>query len=573
MAAEKNGGRDNIALPELLAPCGSPEALDAALLGGADAVYLGTKVFNARMNARNFEGDALKAAIEKAHGKGVRVYVTMNTAITDRQLYDALTEASRLCELGADALIVADLGFAAAIRKYLPELAIHASTQCSAHSLDGVKFLAETGFSRVVIARELSKANIEYIINNSPVPIETFVHGAMCVSASGQCLLSSFIGGRSGNRGECAQPCRMKYNNGYPLSLKDMCLAGHITGIISSGVASLKIEGRMKSPEYVYNVTSVYRRLLDQRRDASEKEIKLLEASFSRGGFSDGYYTGKHTSMNGVRSESDKAAGRELKTVMKPSGRKLPAIQTEERKILPFTAKELNKKEEAPEFTPVRSARWYRPENICGEGFFGINYIPLDAFEKYSANGVLFPPVIPDGELAGVIKKLERAKSRGAVHALIGNIGQTALAKSLGFTVHGDYRLNIFSNATAKVFCDLADIILSPELIIPQMRDIAAKKGVIIYGRMPLMTLEKRVGAAALTDRTGARFPIISEGGRDILLNSVPTYTADMKAKMKAIGRFNEHFIFTTETRDQALDIINRYKKGQSADTAIRRIK
>ena len=290
MAKQSDNGIKKYALPELLAPCGSPEALDAALLGGADAVYLGTKILNARMNARNFEGDALRDGIAKAHRAGVKVYITMNTAVTDRQMHQAMTSAQDLCKMGADALIVADLGFASMLRKYLPGLPIHASTQCSAHSLDGVRFLAERGFSRVVIARELSKANIEYIVKNSPVPIEIFVHGAMCVSASGQCLLSSFIGGRSGNRGECAQPCRMQYNGGYPLSLKDMCLAGHITEITASGAASLKIEGRMKSPEYVYNVTSVYRRLLDQRRNAGEKEMKLLEASFSRGGFSDGYY-------------------------------------------------------------------------------------------------------------------------------------------------------------------------------------------------------------------------------------------------------------------------------------------
>ena len=371
MAKQSDNGIKKYALPELLAPCGSPEALDAALLGGADAVYLGTKILNARMNARNFEGDALRDGIAKAHRAGVKVYITMNTAVTDRQMHQAMTSAQDLCKMGADALIVADLGFASMLRKYLPGLPIHASTQCSAHSLDGVRFLAERGFSRVVIARELSKANIEYIVKNSPVPIEIFVHGAMCVSASGQCLLSSFIGGRSGNRGECAQPCRMQYNGGYPLSLKDMCLAGHITEITASGAASLKIEGRMKSPEYVYNVTSVYRRLLDQRRNAGEKEMKLLEASFSRGGFSDGYYTGKLSGMNGVRSENDKAAARELRTVMKPSGRKLPQITVGERESIPFTAEEINKKGKAPDFTPVRSARWYRPETMCGGETYG----------------------------------------------------------------------------------------------------------------------------------------------------------------------------------------------------------
>ena len=567
-----DGDEKSIKLPELLAPAGSPEALDAALLAGADAVYLGGKVLNARMSAKNFGNDVLPDAVKRAHAAGVRVYVTMNTLVTDRVMREAMEQAEFLCGVGVDALIVADLGFASMLRRYIPGLPIHASTQASGHNLEAAEFLAGMGFSRMVCARELTRGNIEYLVKSSPIPIEMFIHGAMCVSASGQCLMSSFIGGRSGNRGECAQPCRMQYNGSYPLSLKDMCLAGHITDIISSGVASLKIEGRMKSPEYVYTVVSVYRRLLDERRNARENEIKLLEAAFSRGGFSDGYYTGDHRGMNGVRSENDKRTTGKLKVDFKPVKREFGPIDTGERETLPLP-REFIEKSEKVRFKPMRSARWYDPAAICGGDFFEINYIPLDAFDKYSANGVLMPPVIPDSEREEVRKKLLAARKKGALHALVGNVGHIELAKECGFIIHGDYRLNIFSSASARIYDEFEDILLSPELILPQVRDINAKKGIIVYGRMPLMTLEKPCGARTLSDRTKAVFPVIKEGGREIVFNSVPTYMADQREKLKAAGTFSEHFIFTLESRAEAMQIINNYKKGLPLGKPVKRIK
>ena len=568
-----DGDDKSIILPELLAPCGSPEALDAALLAGADAVYLGGRVLNARMNAKNFGNDILPDAVKKAHAAGVKVYVTMNTLVTDRAMREAMEQASFLYGIGVDALIVADLGFASMLRRYLPGMPIHASTQVSGHDLEAARFLAEAGFSRMVCARELTRENIEYLVRNSPIPIEMFIHGAMCVSASGQCLMSSFIGGRSGNCGECAQPCRMQYNGSYPLSLKDMCLAGHITEIISSGVASLKIEGRMKSPEYVYTVVSVYRRLLDEQRSANANEMKLLEAAFSRGGFTDGYYTGDLRGMNGVRSESDKRNTDKLRVDFRPVKRETHPINLTDERETPALPESFNEKGEKIKFKPVRSARWYRPETMCGGDFFEINYIPLDSFEKYSANGVLMPPVIPDSERKEVRKKLIAAREKGALHALVGNIGHIELAKECGFIIHGDYRLNLFSNASARIFDGFEDLLLSPELILPQLRDINAKKGIIVYGRIPLMTLERSCGARTLVDRTKAGFPVIKEGGREIVFNSVPTYMADQRDKLKAAGPFSEHFIFTVESRTEAEQIINGYKKCQPPGRPVKRIR
>ncbi len=569
----ENDATRQISIPELLAPCGSPEALHSAIRAGADAVYLGTTLFNARMNAKNFSREALCEAVATAHGAGVRVYVTMNTVLLDRQLKDALMQTEFLYNIGVDALIVADLGYAKMVREYFPDFALHASTQVSGHNLDAARFLHGLGFSRMVCARELSRRDITYLAANSPIPIEMFVHGAMCVSASGQCLFSSFLGGRSGNRGECAQPCRMQYNGRYPLSLKDMCLAGHICDILKTGVASLKIEGRMKSPDYVYGTVSIYRRLLDQRRDAAEEEIKLLIDIFSRDGFTDGYFTGKKTDMNGVRREADKSATRRfLPDAPKCDSQKRAPIKQVGNKVslpaglFPLTYSKCD-------FEPKRSARWYNPSCMIGDGYFDINYIPLDAFEKYKAEGVLFPPVIPDSELSDVKEKLKAARKKGALHALVGNIGHIALARELGFILHGDFRLNISSNPAASVFNELEDVILSPELILAQIRDIKAKKCVIVYGRQPLMVLEKPCGTNLLRDRTGAAFPVLSEGGREIVLNSVPTYMADRRELLDKISPISEHFIFTVEGPAECRSIVQSYQKRYPTKKAIRRIK
>ena len=302
------------ALPELLAPAGDMECLYAAVAAGADAIYVGGKRFGARAFAKNFEPDELASAVRYCHLHGVRLYVTINTLIEDKEMPEALEYAAQLYRMGVDALIAADIGLISAIRRYIPDMEIHASTQMSLHSAMGVDMAARLGVSRAVVARELSLGDIKAVVENSKCEIEVFLHGALCVCHSGQCLFSSMVGGRSGNRGECAQPCRLPYNNGkYPLSLKDLSLAEHIPALIESGVASLKIEGRMKSPEYVYTVTKIYRRLLDEGRASTPAENEQLRKAFSRGGFTDGYFVGNtETKMTGIRSNEDKEDSRGL---------------------------------------------------------------------------------------------------------------------------------------------------------------------------------------------------------------------------------------------------------------------
>ena len=298
-------------LPELLAPAGSMEALYAAVMAGADAVYVGGKRFGARAYAKNFDISELKSAVEYCHLHGVRLYVTVNTLLSESEVMEAVEFARELYVIGVDALIVCDVGLITEIRRAGINIELHGSTQMSVHNSSGADRAHALGITRVVLARELSYDNIKATTEKCIPETEVFLHGALCVSHSGQCLFSSLVGGRSGNRGECAQPCRLPYNNKYPLSLTDLSLAKHIPILIESGAASLKIEGRMKSPSYVFTVTEIYRRLLDERRAATREEEKRLAEAFSRGGFTDGYFRARLDGMTGVRSESDKEASRE----------------------------------------------------------------------------------------------------------------------------------------------------------------------------------------------------------------------------------------------------------------------
>ncbi len=291
---------------ELLSPAGSPEAVAAAVQNGADAVYLGCGDFNARRRAKNFTPEDFAQAVEYCHVRGAKVYLTLNTLLSDRELPGAVELAGYANEVGADAVLVQDLGLAASLRRRYPDLPLHASTQMTVHSLDGVKLCADLGLTRVVLSRELTREAIGEICQKSPVEIEVFVHGALCMCYSGQCFLSAMLGGRSGNRGLCAQPCRLPYSGGHPLSLKDASLAGHLRELDELGVSCVKIEGRMKRPEYVAIVTRVYAAAIRENREPTAEELRALRDAFSRSGFTQGYYLGKTgPEMFGTRAADD----------------------------------------------------------------------------------------------------------------------------------------------------------------------------------------------------------------------------------------------------------------------------
>ncbi len=665
-------------LPELLSPAGSIEALRAAIEGGADAIYIGGASFNARINAKNFTPDELREGAKLAHAYGAKLYVAVNTLIYDieKQAFLKSAEEAYLC--GADALIVADVGAARMIKERIP-IELHASTQFSGHNADAARLLADAGFSRMVCAREMSERDLRTFVENSPIESEVFVHGALCVCHSGQCLFSSVVGGRSGNRGECAQPCRLPYRtlngkNGYPLSLKDLSLARHIPKLIDMGIASLKIEGRMKSPEYVRDVTRIWRRLLDEGRGATDRDMTELSEIFSRGGFTDGYFTERiDRKMLGVRSEGDKEASRQLErfngitrkipidikakikagapmslmsethgitvfgsepmtaitapldeenvkrnlskwgntpfsvrdiTVELDSGLMVPisALNALRRSLADALLSDIGDKRSAeyivrgavdalPKGKPseMRSAVFYRADSITDEAkaYFDIIYLPLHEYDGQT-NGVMLPAVIYDSERANVEKLLNEAVIKGAKHVLVGNHGHLSLAKKSGLGVHGDLRLNVTNTVSAAV-CEeegFDDVILAPELTLPQMRDISGRSVVCVYGRLPLMVTEKCIGKeisdcdscqngkAELVDRKGVHFPVMNDGAhRSLIFNSVPVYMADKLSELQSRGLVMQHYIFTTETKEEVERIINAYKKGTSPSIPVRRIK
>lgn len=316
---------------ELLSPAGSFEALTAAVQNGADAVYFGGGEFNARRFADNFGPEEMKRALDYCHVRGVDAHITLNILLLDKELPRALDYAASLYEMGADALIVQDIGLAKELRRQLPELELHASTQMGIHDLEGVVMTQKLGFTRAVLSREVPLSEIAYIHKNTDQPLECFAHGAMCVSFSGGCLMSSMAGERSGNRGTCAQPCRKPYclkdRKGYFLSMADLCMLERLPELEKAGVSSLKLEGRMKRPEYVAAVTRAYRAALD---GAGKKELSAererIRQVFDRGGFHCGYYDGRKTFVTGCRAEQSPSAAllKELRESYAGERRKRP---------------------------------------------------------------------------------------------------------------------------------------------------------------------------------------------------------------------------------------------------------
>ncbi|GMQ60013.1 U32 family peptidase [Vallitalea sediminicola] len=302
--------------PELLSPAGSFESMIAAINAGCDAVYVGGKQFSARAYASNFDTEEMIKAIQYCHLRGVKIYVTVNTLFKDKEIDNLIQYIDVLYQAGVDALIIQDFGICKLIKDIFKDLEIHASTQMTIHNLKGVKYLKELGFERVVLSRESSLQEIKYITSNTHTEIECFVHGALCYSYSGQCLMSSILGGRSGNRGRCAGTCRLPYalyeesekinhNSGkYLLSPKDIATIDVLPDLIEAGITSFKIEGRMKSPEYVASVTSVYRKYIDKYIEnpndynVDKKDLELLLEIYNRGGFSSGYYNDKSNIMS-----------------------------------------------------------------------------------------------------------------------------------------------------------------------------------------------------------------------------------------------------------------------------------
>lgn len=651
---------------EILAPAGTRESLVAGVRCGANAVYLGGKAFNARRNAGNFNDEELKNAVAYCHARGVKVYLTLNTLCGDGELSAAYDAVKNALSYGVDAFIVQDIGLAKMIGDRFAQARLHASTQMSVMSPQGVKALEDMGFSRVVLAREMTLDEIAEIRSSTDMELEMFVHGAHCMSVSGQCYMSSVIGGRSGNRGLCAQPCRLPFSaggeSGFALSLKDLSLINSLKKIEAVGVTSLKIEGRMKRPEYVAAAVTALKKSISGEYLPSDEDI--LKSVFSRSGFTDGYFNndmGRH--MFGVRRKEDVVAAapvlKELSRLYEKENPLVPVdMEFECRRGRPalLRAYALGKSVEVTGAFPekalnkplTRQAVSERLSKLGGTQFYAkevgvdleegltlpasaINAMRRDAVEKLSSSGAAnvdclpvpeikpreksavlyftarFPDcdLIPENHLfrrifipiwsddgaftkygAGVelprglfgkekeiTKRLLELKKAGVKNALCGNIGSYRLAKFLGFKAFGDFGLNVFNSIAAREF---DSPILSFEMELKQANAVNAEDtGIIGYGRLPLMLTRncpvkndigcKKCGKkGALTDRTGASFPVVcSPYPCAEVLNSVPLYMGD---RLKDIKTDFIHFYFTDESAMQVKKIISLYEKGEKAD-------
>lgn len=299
---------------EILAPVGNMEMLYAAVRSGANSVYLGEKSLNARRNAANFDSEELLEAVTYCHQRDVKVYLTLNTLVSDDEMETAYFVVENAMKCGVDGFIIQDLGLAKMLKSSFPDARLHASTQCSVNTPEGFKALEELGFCRAVIPREMSLDEIKKIRKKTNIELEIFVHGALCMCVSGQCYMSAVLGSRSGNRGLCAQPCRLEFSadgsGSCDLSLKDLSLVGKISEIADAGVISLKIEGRMKRPEYVAGAVTACKKAIAGQYSADDERV--LRSVFSRSGFTDGYFTGKRQDMFGIRQKEDVVSAKDV---------------------------------------------------------------------------------------------------------------------------------------------------------------------------------------------------------------------------------------------------------------------
>lgn len=662
---------------ELLAPAGTIECVYAAVKCGADAVYFAGQSFGARSYAGNLSADEIAKAADYCHLRGVKVYVTVNTLVFDREFKELEKFIKAITRAGVDAVIVQDMGVLKYIREISPDLELHASTQMTVHSADGVRLLEKLGVSRVVLARELSDTEIQDIISGTSAEAEVFVHGAMCMSYSGQCLMSSVIGGRSGNRGKCAQPCRLPYSpNGrdsrFYMSLKDMSYADHIAELEKMGVASLKIEGRMKGEAYVSSVVSAYRRLMDEKRLPTKSEKEELNRVFFRGGLTDGYYTGsigKHmfafdkpdnpylkndvvipqktektvpveiyadicegdfpkiklisgsfiaeaTGDEPVASAQKRPLLREnvCAQLEKTGGTAFCTVKTElnmsqnpfmplsavnelrrkgfcelERRMLEkyksksfenFSFKAYTDTVKGPKgFTcSVCNIEQYRA--LCGEDmelFFVPLHIAEQNLKELAANCekivITLPAIIRGEKRRQYRERLLKLKNAGFNKVEISTVDGFCLCD--GFEKYGGFRLNVANSISASEYIRLGleSVAMSPELNLAQLRGIKidGKTELMAYGRASLMLCEnciiknmdkcKEGCGGEITDRTGARLPIIKDGDicRSVVLNSVPLYMGDKLDDLYGTNADFMRLVFTTESGKECKKIYEMY--------------
>lgn len=532
---------------ELLAPAGNAAALRAAVQSGADAVYIGGKSFGARQSAENFTDDEIKAWTDYCHLYGVDVHVTVNTLVKERELRDLQSYVKQLNNAGVDALIVQDLGAAEIIKNTCPDLTLHASTQMSVTTPEEVRELEKLGFKRVVLARELCAKEIEHICKNTPLEIEVFVHGAICMCYSGKCLMSSILGGRSGNRGRCAQPCRLMYSlaeghktaaEGYLLSPKDMALINDLETLQQIGVKSLKIEGRLKRAEYVSSVVGVYRKYLDMlysgdTKTASKQDMQILTDAFSRSGFTNGYLMNKlgvdmmsHKSPSGTGDTkyTDEAKAR---TAENANIRKIPVtivgtlkqnsplevvmydreghcvhavgtLKSELAKNVPLSGERLEEQLQKLGGTPFLCS----DISVAAEDGITIPVKEINAVRRAAADALADDRKghkngkVTGYEIPSVTRRV-REKIEITAAVMTDEQRKAAIAAGADYTVPFEPfsgTLNVFNSRTAEHFGKNGTVTLSPELNLHEIRELLQNTDVdaeiIAYGHIPLMIMK-----------------------------------------------------------------------------------
>ncbi|MBE7030222.1 MAG: U32 family peptidase [Ruminococcaceae bacterium] len=660
---------------EILSPAGGYEAFCAAVDNGADAIYLGGRQFSARAGALNFSEQEMEDAFGYAHLRGVKVYVAVNTLLSDSELKDAYHFIDFCYRAGADALIVQDTGLARMVRQCFPDLPLHASTQMTICTPEGVKRAQKLGFSRVVLARELTKTQIAHIAGQTDAELEVFVHGALCMSYSGQCLMSSIIGGCSGNRGGCKQPCRLPYTltdlSGAPisdgakylLSPRDLCLIDHLDDLQKMGITSAKIEGRMKGAAYVGAVTGVYRDCRD-RGYVTDADRATLKNAFCRSEFTKGHFGGV-SGRELLKYDADSTGIYDTFSSEMPDRERLisltgcaticagaPAALTitdADGNTVAVTGEMVQQAKNAP-LTEERIAAAlektggtaYRMDSIsvstCGNAFLpasALNALRRDALEQldelrlapYKRGGAAAPfPKIENPHAKSPFRytaevcTLEQARALlktdlAAIYLPYGVFDQNrewamrhadrlivklpSVPQNDTFHLPGhmaiavgnhaqvgldcpdktaDFPLNLFnSHALAQAAEDgFTRACLSPELTVKQ---IAALKSpipleAVVYGRLPLMTMKNCTvksavgcpcdGWYALTDRKGISFPLKPDPTthQSVLYNSAPIYMAERMNEIRRSGVSFGRLIFTTESPDEAVQVVEAYRNG-----------
>ncbi|MCL2035322.1 MAG: U32 family peptidase [Oscillospiraceae bacterium] len=664
---------------EILAPAGSPESLTAAVRCGANAVYFGVKCLNARRGAKNFEKGEIIGAVKYCRARGVKAYLTLNTLLTDNELPLLLNVIKSACEAGIDAVIAQDPAVLDIVKKHAPSLPLFASTQMGVHNLEGAKALEAQGFSRVILAREMSAREIRKIADAVSIELECFVHGALCMSLSGQCYLSAMIGGRSGNRGLCAQPCRLPMQNNrfpgtdYALSLKDLSLIEKIPKLIEAGVTSIKIEGRMKRPEYVAAAVTACK----LAADGKPFNMAELEAVFSRSGFTSAFFDGNPGAhMFGRRTKDNVTAASHklLHRVAAYYKNENPLVPVEflfflkrgepakltvrdkigntvtvtgkvpgDTKTAPITAgkaqallsktggtpfypdkftfeiedgliltaaainalrrealdklPELREAVKPHNFTALEESFCFEPHKsaarpglraraesaaqLSEEIAAGAELMIIPVSEitrlknefllKYKDKIAVELPRVSFGGYGNLSAALESAKRAGVVNAVAGSPGALYAARSHGFTVHGDYGLNITNSVAAGRYesLGLRSFTASFELSAKQIAALngGVPRGIIAYGYLPLMVMRacpirdcKTCRSAEITDRRGSRFKVVCRDKIPELLNCVPLFLEDKLQSFTGIDFLTLYF--TTESPEKCAEVFGLYKNG-----------